>query len=60
MLFCEAFGGCDGLLDGMVCRSHGDLIQLVYAEDGMDGVLIEKQMIDSFNLNNCEFEHNHY
>jgi DNA-directed RNA polymerase II subunit RPB1 len=43
--------------DGTVRNSLGDLIQLVYGEDGMDGAFIEKQTIETFGLNNREFEH---
>ncbi|KAK0440787.1 DNA-directed RNA polymerase II, subunit 1 [Armillaria borealis] len=45
--------------DGTVRNSLGDLIQFVYGEDGMDGAFIEKQSIDTFGLNNREFEHNY-
>jgi DNA-directed RNA polymerase II subunit RPB1 len=43
--------------DGTVRNSLGDLIQLVYGEDGMDGAFIEKQNIETFGLNDREFEH---
>ncbi|KAE9393327.1 beta and beta-prime subunits of DNA dependent RNA-polymerase [Gymnopus androsaceus JB14] len=45
--------------DGTVRNSLGDLIQFVYGEDGMDGAFIEKQNIDTFSLNDREFEHNY-
>lgn len=45
--------------DGTVRNSLGDLIQFVYGEDGMDGAFIEKQNIETFGLNNQEFEHNY-
>jgi DNA-directed RNA polymerase II subunit RPB1 len=45
--------------DGTVRNSLGDLIQFVYGEDGMDGAFIERQNIDTFSLNNKEFEHNY-
>lgn len=43
--------------DGTVRNSLGDLIQFVYGEDGMDGAFIEKQSIETFGLNDKEFEH---
>ncbi|KZT09014.1 beta and beta-prime subunits of DNA dependent RNA-polymerase [Laetiporus sulphureus 93-53] len=45
--------------DGTVRNSLGDLIQFVYGEDGMDGAFIERQNIETFALNNREFEHNY-
>ena len=45
--------------DGTVRNSLGDLIQFVYGEDGMDGAFIEKQTIETFGLNDKEFEHNY-
>ncbi|KAF5327379.1 hypothetical protein D9619_003895 [Psilocybe cf. subviscida] len=45
--------------DGTVRNSLGDLIQFVYGEDGMDGAFIEKQTIETFSLNDREFEHNY-
>ena len=45
--------------DGTVRNSLGDLIQFIYGEDGMDGAFIEKQNIDTFSLNNNQFEHNY-
>ena len=43
--------------DSTVRNSLGDLIQFIYGEDGMDGAFIERQKIDTFALNNKEFEH---
>ncbi|KAH9964633.1 beta and beta-prime subunits of DNA dependent RNA-polymerase [Russula dissimulans] len=45
--------------DGTVRNSLGDVLQFVYGEDGMDGGYIERQRIETFHLNNREFEH-HY
>lgn len=45
--------------DGTVRNSLGDLIQFVYGEDGMDGAFIEKQTIETFGLDDKEFEHNY-
>ncbi|KIP04024.1 hypothetical protein PHLGIDRAFT_76648 [Phlebiopsis gigantea 11061_1 CR5-6] len=45
--------------DGTVRNSLGDLIQFVYGEDGMDGAFIERQNIDTFAMNNREFEHDY-
>ena len=45
--------------DGTVRNSLGDLIQFIYGEDGMDGAFIEKQTIETFGLNDKEFEHNY-
>lgn len=45
--------------DGTVRNSLGDLIQFVYGEDGMDGAFIEKQNIETYALNNREFEHDY-
>ena len=45
--------------DDTVSNSLGDLIQFNYGEDGMDGVFIEKQSIETFGLSNREFEHNY-
>ncbi|PCH33167.1 RNA polymerase II large subunit [Wolfiporia cocos MD-104 SS10] len=45
--------------DGTVRNSLGDLVQFVYGEDGMDGAFIERQNIETFALNNREFEHNY-
>ncbi|KAF5327925.1 hypothetical protein D9619_003904 [Psilocybe cf. subviscida] len=45
--------------DGTVRNSLGDLIQFVYGEDGMDGAFIKKQTIETFGLNDRDFEHNY-
>jgi DNA-directed RNA polymerase II subunit RPB1 len=45
--------------DGTVRNSLGDVLQFVYGEDGMDGAYIERQRIETFHLNNEEFEHNY-
>lgn len=45
--------------DGTVRNSLGDVLQFVYGEDGMDGAFIERQRIETFHLNNREFEHNY-
>ncbi|KAI0344206.1 beta and beta-prime subunits of DNA dependent RNA-polymerase [Trametopsis cervina] len=45
--------------DGTVRNSLGDLIQFVYGEDGMDGAFIERQNIETYALNNREFEHDY-
>ena len=45
--------------DGTVRNSLGDLIQLVYGEDGMDGAFIENQYIETFNLTDKQFEHSY-
>jgi len=42
--------------DGTVRNSLGDLIQIVYGEDGMDGAFIECQYIDTSGFNNKDFE----
>ncbi|CAG8470140.1 13405_t:CDS:2 [Ambispora gerdemannii] len=42
--------------DGTVRNSLGDVIQFCYGEDGMDGCFVEKQTLDSLNLNDNEFE----
>jgi DNA-directed RNA polymerase II subunit RPB1 len=53
------------LKDVMVCYNGtvrnllGDLIQFVYGEDGMDGAFIKRKNIDTFSLNDKEFEHNY-
>ncbi|KAI0286600.1 beta and beta-prime subunits of DNA dependent RNA-polymerase [Russula aff. rugulosa BPL654] len=45
--------------DGTVRNSLGDVLQFIYGEDGMDGAYIERQRIETFHLNNREFEHNY-
>jgi hypothetical protein len=34
------------------------LIKWIYIEDGMDSAFTKKQTIETFGLNDCEFEHN--
>ena len=48
--------------DRIIHNSLGDLIQFVYRKDSMDsaGAFIEQQNIDTFSLNNKEFEHNYW
>ena len=43
--------------DGMACNSLGDLIQIVFGEDGMDGAFIEEPSIKTYFLSDGEFEH---
>ena len=45
--------------DGTVRNSLGDLLQFVYGEDGMDGAFIEAQGMNTFTLNNKQFEHDY-
>ncbi|KAK3393734.1 hypothetical protein B0H63DRAFT_26173 [Podospora didyma] len=42
--------------DGTVRNSLGDIIQFVYGEDGLDGVVIEKQRVDHINISTKQFE----
>ncbi|QSL64587.1 hypothetical protein MERGE_001888 [Pneumocystis wakefieldiae] len=42
--------------DGTVRNSLGDIIQLVYGEDGLDGISVEYQNLDSLRLSNEEFD----
>ncbi|KAK9451487.1 DNA-directed RNA polymerase II subunit RPB1 [Limtongia smithiae] len=42
--------------DGTVRNSLGDVIQLVYGEDGLDATFVEKQSIDSISGSNNSFE----
>jgi DNA-directed RNA polymerase II subunit RPB1 len=44
--------------DGTVRNSLGDLVQFLYGEDGIDGAFIERQHIETYALNDKEFEHN--
>ena len=50
----------------MVCynrtvqNSLGDLVQWIYGKDGMGSTYIEKQTIETFGSNDCEFEHNYH
>lgn len=41
--------------DGTVRNSLGDIVQFVYGEDGLDGVYIEKQRVDSINMSDKAF-----
>ncbi|KAL4072341.1 hypothetical protein V8B97DRAFT_2040266 [Scleroderma yunnanense] len=43
--------------NGTMCNSLGNLVQLIYGKDGMDGTFIRQQKIDMFVLSNKEFEH---
>ena len=45
--------------DGTVRNSLGDVLQFIYGEDGMDGAYIERQRIETFHLNDREFEHSY-
>ena len=45
--------------DGTVRNSLGDLVQFVYGEDGMDGAFIERQHIDTYGLNDKDFDRNY-
>lgn len=45
--------------NGTVRNTLGDLIQFAYGEDGMDGAFIEHQHIETFTLDNREFEHDY-
>lgn len=42
--------------DGTVRNSVGDVVQLVYGEDGMDAVCVEKQEVDVIPVSDKEFE----
>ncbi|PMD18480.1 putative DNA-directed RNA polymerase II subunit rpb1 [Hyaloscypha hepaticicola] len=42
--------------DGTVRNSLGDIVQFVYGEDGLDGVFIEKQKVDSITMSDAKFE----
>jgi DNA-directed RNA polymerase II subunit RPB1 len=42
--------------DGTVRNSLGDIVQFVYGEDGLDGVFIEKQKVDSITMSDVKFE----
>ncbi|KAI6156860.1 RNA polymerase II largest subunit [Pisolithus tinctorius] len=46
----------DVCYDGTVCNLLGDLIQLIYREDGMHGVFIMCQRIDMFRLSDRDPE----
>jgi hypothetical protein len=45
--------------DGTVRNSLGGLVQWTYGEDVINGAFIEKQTIETFGLNDREFEHNY-
>jgi DNA-directed RNA polymerase II subunit RPB1 len=42
--------------DATVRNSLGDIIQFAYGEDGMDGVYIEKQKLDSVKMDDDRFK----
>jgi DNA-directed RNA polymerase II subunit RPB1 len=42
--------------DATVRNSLGDIIQFAYGEDGMDGVYIEKQKLDSVKMDDERFK----
>jgi len=42
--------------DGSVRNSNGDLIQLRYGEDGMDGALVESQTLETVAVSNKKLE----
>lgn len=42
--------------DGTVRNSLGDIIQFIYGEDGLDGIHIEKQRMDSLSVSDAVFE----
>ena len=42
--------------NGTVRNSLGDIVQFIYGEDGLDGVFIEKQKVDSINMSDAKFE----
>lgn len=42
--------------DGTVRNSGGDVIQFLYGEDGMDGVAIESQKMESLRMDPKTFE----
>jgi hypothetical protein len=46
--------------DGIVRNSLGDLIRWIYGEDGVDGAFIEKQTIETIELNDRDFERNYH
>ncbi|TGO54691.1 hypothetical protein BCON_0103g00020 [Botryotinia convoluta] len=41
--------------DGTVRNSLGDIVQFVYGEDGLDGVIFENQKMDHINISNKAF-----
>jgi DNA-directed RNA polymerase II subunit RPB1 len=42
--------------DGTVRNSLGDIVQMIYGEDGLDAVPIEKQKVDIITCSNAAFE----
>ncbi|EMR71753.1 putative rna polymerase ii largest subunit protein [Eutypa lata UCREL1] len=42
--------------DGTVRNSLGDIIQFLYGEDGLDGQIIEKQVMDQWTIRDADFE----
>jgi DNA-directed RNA polymerase II subunit RPB1 len=42
--------------DGTVRNSLGDIVQMIYGEDGLDAVPIEKQRVDIISCSNAAFE----
>ncbi|OCK95282.1 DNA-directed RNA polymerase II subunit RPB1 [Cenococcum geophilum 1.58] len=42
--------------DGTVRNSLGDIVEFVYGEDGLDGVYIEKQIVDIITCSDQKFE----
>lgn len=42
--------------DGTVRNSLGDIVQFVYGEDGLDGVIIERQRVDIITCSDEQFE----
>jgi DNA-directed RNA polymerase II subunit RPB1 len=41
--------------DGTVRNSLGDIVQFSYGKDGMDGVFIERQSVELYQLPHCTF-----
>ena len=42
--------------DGTVRNSLGDIIQFIYGEDGLDGQIIEKQIMDQWTIRDADLE----
>ncbi|KAI9756566.1 MAG: DNA-directed RNA polymerase II subunit RPB1 [Lichina confinis] len=42
--------------DGTVRNSLGDIVQFIYGEDGLDGVYIEDQRVDTVTCSDAQFE----
>ncbi len=42
--------------DGTLRNSQGEVIQFVYGEDGLDGVWVEHQRLDSLRMSKAEFD----